>query len=1022
MKEIKNIALISAAGSGKTHALTKRFLLLYLYKKNFPLESLYAITFTNSAAYEMKSRIMCYLEVLTRGSATNKQETDVLAYFTKIFSERELKEIASWKKDYLVHNLSDLNVSTFHSMFASFLSVIPFKAGILPDYKIIDESEEELILQQSIDRYFENALKKQETEDAVKKLIHSEQADPQKLIIQLYSRLQPWFSMLFSLYENRDRHEKELEECKKLLVGALNKFKEFVIKNIDATYKKAGGIHSNWQGFLNKIDDFIKEGDDKTLYPILDYFAQEDGMDKGYFKKFVDRINNLQEYKDLIEAIKQNIFPYLEMCSNDKLLLYFQPLIELHTIFQAEKRKKNVISFSDIEDYVLSVFKTDPEVDYLYFKLGAEINHLMIDEFQDTSYKQIDILEPILNEITAYQPEQKSLFYVGDPHQAIFRWRQGAPELFDELKKKYGEKIVSERLEINYRTKKEIIDFVNKILDKEDKADSLNVGGWVRIEELGEFTKIDEGNEVTMKRVVDIIKDLKKLGYKESDIAILTRRNDFAADLARILSKSSIPCLSRSRASIMDEPDIQLIIHLLKFMDNAEDDFSLLHILESDIAELNEDVIYTLVDIKNRKNKSLYMVLLDHYAHLRITKKLQELLALVYFMNPYQLVFHIYKCLGLKMSYPIATLLDATIEYVSEGYGSLSDFINWLEYNGPAIEIEEAQFEGVRIMTIHKAKGLEFEIVILPETNFESGHKKDKIIFSYKENARPDKIYWRAYGKYLPGLVEKEATLEQIDDLNLLYVALTRAKSGVYMLGFKTGKKNLGFWLEYIKEKLNGEPLPYDNIPEKRAEPGAKETPTIRYKKGFAEIPKVREEREIYSPTERGLEIIEFTRRHGMRFGEIVHKVLSRIEWLDGLQIDKVIEDLLKFAKDNCIRTSRELEDVEKKLKPLLYETFTDPDLRVIFYKNGRSAEFKNEIALYFEDEKKDVSVHIDRLIFEPQKVLVVDYKTGSEKKDDKHQIEMYKQGVRLMYPDIGIQSILLYLENNRGNKLKFIE
>lgn len=1022
MQEIKNIALISAAGSGKTHALTKRFLFLYLHKKNFPLESLYAITFTNSAAYEMKSRILRYLEVLTRGTATNKQETDVLAYFTKIFSERELKEIASWKKDCLLHNLSDLNVSTFHSMFASFLSVIPFKAGILPDYKIIDELEDELILQQSIDRYFENALTKQESENAILKLINSEERDVKELIIHLYRRLKPWLAELSGSYKYREQHKNELEKCREDLVNLLDKFKDFVIKNIDATYTKAGEVHNAWQGFLNKIDAFIKKGDDESLYAILNYFAQKNGMDKDYFRKFVTCLNNPQEYNNLIARIQQNIFPYLEKCSNDKLIIYFQPLIELHKIFQAEKRMKNVISFSDIEDYVLSVFKTDPEVDYLYFKLGAEINHLMIDEFQDTSYNQIDILEPILNEITAYQPEQKSLFYVGDPNQAIFRWRQGAPELFDELKKKYGAKIISERLEINYRTKKEIIDFVNKILNKEDKADPLNVGGWLRIEELGEFTKIDEGNEVTMNRVVDIIKDLKKLGYKESDIAILTRTNSFAAELAGVLSKNGISCLSRARASIMDEPDVQLIIHLLKFMDNAEDDFSLLHILESEIAELNEDVIYTLVDIKNRKNKSLYMVLLDHYAHLRITKKLQELLALVYFMNPYQLVFHIYKCLGLKMSYPIATLLDATIEYVSEGYGSLSDFINWLEYNGPAIEIKEAQFEGVRILTVHKAKGLEFEIVILPETNFESGHKKDKIIFSYKENARPDKIYWRAYGKYLPGLVEKEASLEQIDDLNLLYVALTRAKSGVYMLGFKTGRKNLGFWLEYIKEKLNGEPSPYDNIPEKRAEPGAKEIPTIRYKKGFAEIPKVREEREIYSPTERGLEIIEFTRRHGIRFGEIVHKLLSRIEWLDGLQIDKVIEDLLKFAKDNCVRTSRELEDVEKKLKPLLYETFTDPDLRIIFYKNGRSAEFKNEIALYFEDEKKDVSVHIDRLIFEPQKVLVVDYKTGSEKKDDKHQIEMYKQGIRLMYPDIGIQSILLYLENNRGNKLKFIE
>lgn len=1022
MEKIKNIALISAAGSGKTHALTKRFLLLYLHRKNFPLESLYAITFTNAAAYEMKSRIMRYLEVLAVDKVQTKQEKDVFEYFTKIYSERELKEITSRKRDYLLNNLSALNVSTFHSMFASFLSVIPFQAGILPDYKIIDEPEEELNFEQSLDRYFEYAYKNGESKDALLKLIHLEQTNAKKLLVELYAKLKLWFSMLQHLNKDREKYKDGLKECQRKLIAAFKKYKDFVIENISATYTNAGKINANWQAFLDKIDTFISNKDDDSLFTFLHYFTEESAVGKGYFTKFIENIPDPQEYRNIIKEVKENIVSYLEACSDNKLILYSLPLIEVQEIFQTEKKKKNVISFSDIEDYVLSVFERTSEVDYLYYKLGANINHLMIDEFQDTSYKQIDILEPILDEITAGEPEEKSLFYVGDPNQAIFRWRQGAPELFDELKKKYGEKIVSERLEINYRTKKEIIDFVNKVLDKNDKTEPENSGGWVRIEEVGDFDKKDEGIEKTMERVVEIIKDLKSAGYRESDIAILTRKNIFAANLAGILSRNGIPCISRSRTSIMDEPDVQLIIYLLKFLDNPEDDFSLLHILESKIAKLDENLIYGMADIKKRKNKSLYMVLLDDYAHLEITKKLQELLSFVYFMNPYQLIFNIYKSLLSKMSYPIATLLDATITYMGEGYGSLSDFIKWLEHNGPAIEIKEAQFEGVRIMTIHKAKGLEFEIVILPETNFEPGSNKEKIIFSYKSNARADKIYWRAYGKYLPGLLEKEKELEQIDNLNLLYVALTRAKSGVYMLGFKTKGKNPGFWLEYIKEKFNGEPLPFDKIPVKTVESVVKETPVKEYKKEFKEVPKVYEEREIYSPTERGLEIIEFARRRGMKFGETVHKVLSKIEWLDDLEIDKVVEELLKFTKDNLARTKRDFEDIEKKLKPLLYETFTDPDLRFIFYREGRDVKFKNEFALYFEDEKKDVSVHIDRLLFEPQRVLVIDYKTGAEKKDYKHQIEMYKRGLKVIYPDFKIQAVLLYLENNRGQKLKIIE
>jgi len=1019
MAAIKNIALVSAAGSGKTHALTKRFLFLLLHENNYPLESLYAITFTNAAAYEMKSRILRYLDVLTTGNTTKEQEKDVLDYFSRNFSEKEIKDIASCKKEYLLNNLSNLNVSTFHSMFASFLSVIPFEAGILPEYRIIEEQEEALILEQTIDRYFEQAYNNKESGRAVLELIELQEKNVKDLLGSLYGRYKPWFFMLSDLSEQKEKWLRISKDCNEKAVEVIKEYKDFVEMNIETTYTQRGTIHKNWAGFLDKIGKFIINKDYETLKPLLEYFMEKERMEKDYFVKFKDKLSNPRQYEKIIGQIIKRISADLEALSNSELIIYFQPLIEIHKIFQAEKKKQNIITFSDIEDYILLVLKKNPEIDYLYFKLGADINHLMIDEFQDTSYKQIDILEPILNEITAYNPEEKSLFYVGDPHQAIFRWRQGAPELFDELKETYKEKISDERLEKNYRTKKEIIEFVNKVLGKDDKADPDNTGGWLRIEGLGEFNNKEEGNEATMNRVVEIIKDLKNHGYKESDIAILTRQNKFAAEMAGILSKNGIPCLSRSRASIMDEPDVRFIIHLLKFLDNPEDNFSLLHILVSDIFNLSEELIRSI----RYKKKTLFLAFTDIYRDWEVTKKLQELLSFVYFMNPYQLIFNICKCLNLKISYPIATLLDAAIEYINDGCGSLSDFIKWLEHYGPTIEIKETQFEGVRIMTIHKAKGLEFETVIIPETNLdESKNSKNPLIFSYADKARPEKIYLRKYGKYLPGLKEKEEELAQFDNLNLLYVALTRAKSGVYMLGFKRKKGNSGFWFEKIKEKFSGMPLPLDEIPKKEFFGLEKEQPEKPYTVTAEEIPRIREEREIYSPTERGIEIIEQTRRQGMKFGDIVHRALNKVEWLDGLEIDKVVGDILKFVKDNYARTLRDIEDIEHKLKPLLIENFTDPELRFIFYKDRRNAKFKNELALYFEEEKRDVSVHIDRIIFESDKITIVDYKTGGEKLDYKHQVQMYKQGIRTIYPDIKIKTILLYLENNRGAKLKITD
>ncbi|MGB9720383.1 MAG: UvrD-helicase domain-containing protein [bacterium] len=1020
MEDIKNIALISAAGSGKTHALTKRFLFLFLSKNNYPLEFLYAITFTNAAAYEMKSRILRYLEVLATGHFEKPQEEDVLNYFKKIYSEKELAKIAECKRGYLLNNLSNLNVSTFHSLFASFLSAIPFEAGIMPDYRIIEETEEEIMFEQAIDKYFEKAYNDKKSAKAISDLIMLEERKIRDIISRLYEDYKPWLSYLSELHRQKEQLSKELDKHSKAVVAAMKQFKGFVEKNIEATYIKNGEINRYWFEFLKKIDQFLTNKDYDTLCPLLSYFMTKEGMQKGYFIDFHNRLENPGQYEEIILQTKKTISSYLEALSNNELIIKFQPLLEIHTIFQKEKRKKNVISFSDIEDLVyavLSELQDEREVDYLYFKLGSRINHLMIDEFQDTSYKQIDILIPIIDEITAYNPEEKSLFYVGDPHQAIFRWRQGAPELFDKIKQDYEGKISEEKLDMNYRSKIEIINFVNKILNKKDKADSNNSGGWLRLEELGEFPNKDEGNEACMNRVVEIIKELIEKGYKERDIAILIRKNDFGKKLSAILSKNDIPFLSRAQASIMDEPDIHFIINLLRFLDNPEDDFSLFHVLMSNIFNLNEGMIHNIrVD-----NKTLFLSLTSNHPDWNVTRKLKELLSLVYFMNPYQLIFHICKSLNISISYPIGSLLDAAANYTTEGFGSLTDFIDWIDRYGETIESKETQFEGVRIMTIHKAKGLEFEVVILPETNW-INKMDSELIVSYSERAKPEKIFLRNYGKFLPGLLEKEKELCLIDELNLLYVALTRAKSGVWMLGYKRKKGGSGFWFETIKEHLDNSPLPNDDITRKEIQMPQKEKEKGPYKSAGEQISKIGEERELYSPTERGIEIIEPARRRGMRFGDIVHKALNKVNWLDDVEIDGFVDTLSTYVKSNYARTPEEINEVDRRLKPLLREIFNDPDLRFVFYKDKRDVKFKNELQLYFEEGKKDISVHIDRVLIEPDKITIIDYKTGSEKSDYIHQMKMYKRGIEAIYPGMQVSTILIYLDNSSGNRIKLID
>jgi len=472
--------------------------------------------------------------------------------------------------------------------------------------------------------------------------------------------------------------------------------------------------------------------------------------------------------------------------------------------------------------------------------------------------------------------------------------------------------------------------------------------------------------------------------------------------------------VSRAHADILSDDDVGFILNLLKFLDDPENDFALLHVLLSPVFTLKEETVRRLKYGK----KTLFMNLSDSHPGWTVTKKLKELLALIHFCNPYELLYRIYKALQIKISYPLATLLDVALQYTKEGFGHLTSFIDWVEKIGEAIEVKEIHPEGVKIFTIHKAKGLEFEVVIIPETHlFLQSYENRQLLFAYTDNGtKPEKIYWRAYGKYLQELKDAEETRLRNDELNLLYVALTRAKNGVYILGFNHPKNKLGFWMDTISKKLGSTHYSIGEVIKK--EKLAVREEEKPYGAIFEGPLVIREERTLYSPTEYGVEIIEQARRKGMEFGTIIHRALSKIEWLDKGDLGETIDDVIEYTKNVYVRIPEDALEIEEKLRPLLTETLTDPDLRFLFFKNNREVTCKNELPIYFEEEKRDVSCHIDRLIIEANRIYIIDYKTGEEKPEYKHQMRVYKKGILTIYPGCNVRAYLIYLERERGIKL----
>jgi ATP-dependent exoDNAse (exonuclease V) beta subunit len=180
----------------------------------------------------------------------------------------------------------------------------------------------------------------------------------------------------------------------------------------------------------------------------------------------------------------------------------------------------------------------------------------------------------------------------------------------------------------------------------------------------------------------------------------------------------------------------------------------------------------------------------------------------------------------------------------------------------------------------------------------------------------------------------------------------------------------------------------------------------------------VREERTIYSPTERGIEIIAPARRERIEFGTIVHDALSTIEWLDEADPADAIKEIIDRMVRVHGRTPEHQEKLAAQLKHLLDATLLDSDLRFIFYRNHRTIDVKNEVPIYFEDKQQDVAGVVDRLLVAADNVSIIDYKTGEAKSEHASQMNTYARGIKMIFPTKETRCFLVYLEKEQGDRL----
>lgn len=696
-----------------------------------------AVTYTNKAANEMKERIISYLK--ERALLKDKVKTNEL----KEFFPEKCKE----KIEKILYNYNEFRVHTIDSFVSLLGKALSFNFSLSPDVDFT--FDEESIIESSL-----------------------------KLL---------------------------LEESKKDKIK-YNEFKNFY-ENYYNIEKK-----SSW----NIFDTFFKS------FKNLIYLENKKGKEILLPTKPV----NLKRYSKDLEKYTYELLRTVYFPSN---ILFKEFKYCLKKVLENE----SFITLPHLYKLLLETLKEEGVVPEVMEKFGEEILHYLIDEFQDTSPVQWKIYYPMIENALS---KGGTLFYVGDRKQAIYAYRGGDWRIFEEAKNYASvENPRIEELNLNFRCKENILNYVKnffsednlfKIVNKEivdfnvikkhfepvQKSISNEKDGYVYIDLIPEKKVLKaEAEQDCLKKLIDLLKEKILKNYDPSDIAILVRKNDEAMMVLRALLEEKIPAISPTALGLLSCQRIKEITKILEFLNNTEDKLCFVSFLLSDIfcKKVNKEKKFWLDFFQENIKNDIFNEFSKSFPNYD-KEYIKKLIEFSKILSPYELVIKIYHILDVLKNFQeeeafFYSFLDWISKLQENGILSLNDLIKKikdLEEENQAKVLMPQDLKQIQILTIHKAKGLGFPVVILPF--FELMYLKDIEVIKDKNGkiipfkSSKEKI---SKNKELLEIYKKEYTKELIDELNVLYVGMTRAKEALFLL-FLNFSRNILTNLEISKKEI----------------------------------------------------------------------------------------------------------------------------------------------------------------------------------------------------------------------------
>ncbi len=961
---IKNIALKASAGTGKTYQLAIRILLMLL--KNIDPKDILGLTFTKKATDEMLERILFFLDKLTKFNGMDSAESDdkhlfecVIAELTehakrnnKEYSDAYLAQVANETKDKLLSDFRALKIKTFDSFFNMILKAFPFEANLRPDYDIVTDEQ--------VADYNKLAFK-QIAHELIKDEIWKE-------IIQIYP----------SVFGGTA--QQTISKMKKLASETAEK--DIMLNDAIIEAQKAGPkalLETMHEALAVKEDIFNNVEKFKTTFKHETNSTQEKALQKIYSAKDVNgllgctpivqsienhssfrKINfaelELRIFKDIRDGI--STFLSLQAFIAEQLSLLLGAM--LATRIKEFKNTNNTLTYSDLAEYVYDMLargENGIDSDYLYFRLDGQLNHILIDEFQDTSSIQWLIMKKLVDEALSgigQYDKSGSFFYVGDPKQNIYRFRGGSSELFDWVLNSY-ETVEEQTLEKNFRSSKHIVEFVNDIcnqfgLDMFKLNQQYNEGGYEGHVSVTELSKEDTFLTYTLAKV----EELKKAEVKLSDIAILTGSNDKGAELANMLQENNIAVKLETSGKINSTRIYKAVINLVKFIETG-DPFAFINYALVDAPSIS------LKDFANDSRRAEIMAQIRNSANsLNNATIFRKLLHVITEEN----------CLKRFRCEPNFV---ATIDLIAKAAANekhLSTFIEKVDSAASSyVNTTASDEKAITIMTVHKSKGLEFPVVILPNLEFElkhNGAKHSKFVTLDNEQLTQSTLHYIHNKDAYSMLGTHEQHIKKIvdanvrkDALNNLYVAMTRAKNILYIAS-KPVSSVANSAMQLINEICNTvdhERGSLDGYIGKKEE-GDEKCEEIAY------VPN----RDVYEKTP--LDEFDDIDFQAINFGNALHKALMLVNGCEQIDIDEAIA--VSLAQHGFYLT-----DVDKKRLEIYVKKAINSCVWVELMKGQVFRERK------FTDNNRLYSIDVYSVF--DDKVMLLDYKTGKLTDDKLH-------------------------------------